>query len=226
MDQGRRRLALRAPSPAMIVALVALVFAMSGTAVAASKLVNGDKLIKKNSLSGDRLRDGKVTARKIKDGAVITTKIKDGALVVSKVGALPGARVRSSVNQSIPTSALTALTFNTADANVGDLFSAAQPTRLTAPVAGTYLVTATVQWSNGAGGSRRLTLRVNGATPIAAVDGPPNGDGTLDQNVATVHHLNAGDYVEAVVWQTSGAARNSWNAPNNAPVFTMNWIAP
>jgi hypothetical protein len=40
----------------MIVALVALFFAMSGTAVAASHLVNGDSLIKQHSLSGNRLR--------------------------------------------------------------------------------------------------------------------------------------------------------------------------
>jgi len=56
----------RKPSAAMVVAIVALVVAASGTAVAASKLVSGDSLIKKNSLSGNRLRDGSVTAGKIK----------------------------------------------------------------------------------------------------------------------------------------------------------------
>jgi hypothetical protein len=50
----------------MIVALIALVFAMTGTAVAAAQLVSGDKLIKKNSLSGDRLRKGTVTGTQIK----------------------------------------------------------------------------------------------------------------------------------------------------------------
>jgi hypothetical protein len=56
----------RKPSAAMLVAIVALVVAVSGTAVAASKLVSGDSLIKKNSLSGNRLRNGSVTAGKIK----------------------------------------------------------------------------------------------------------------------------------------------------------------
>jgi hypothetical protein len=46
MEHGSKRRWLRAPSPSMVVALVALVFAMSGTAVAATKLINGDKLIK------------------------------------------------------------------------------------------------------------------------------------------------------------------------------------
>lgn len=56
----------RRPSPAMLVAIAALIVAMSGTAVAASSLVNGDKLIKKNSLSGNRLRNHSVQGSKIK----------------------------------------------------------------------------------------------------------------------------------------------------------------
>ena len=49
----------------MIVALIALVFAMSGTAVAASKLVSGDSLVKKASLSGNRLRAHTLTGTQI-----------------------------------------------------------------------------------------------------------------------------------------------------------------
>ena len=54
------------PSPAMLVALLALLIAAGGTAIAASRLVNGDKLIKKASLSGDRLRGHSVTGAQIK----------------------------------------------------------------------------------------------------------------------------------------------------------------
>ncbi len=53
------------PSAAMVVALVALVVAMTGTAVAAG-LVNGDTLIAKNTLSGNRLRNHTVTSLQIK----------------------------------------------------------------------------------------------------------------------------------------------------------------
>ncbi len=59
----------RRPSAAMVVAILALVVAASGTAVAATKLVNGDSLIKKNSLSGNRLRNRSVTGAKIKVGS-------------------------------------------------------------------------------------------------------------------------------------------------------------
>ena len=49
----------------MAVALLALVLAATGTAMAASKLVSGDNLIKKGSLSGNRLRNGTVTGKQI-----------------------------------------------------------------------------------------------------------------------------------------------------------------
>lgn len=61
-----RQLVRRRPSAAMVVAVIALVVAASGTAFAAGTLVNGDSLIKKNSLSGDRLKEGSITGRQIK----------------------------------------------------------------------------------------------------------------------------------------------------------------
>jgi hypothetical protein len=65
------------PSPSMIVALAALVIAMGGTAIAARSLVNGDRLIAKRSLSGDRLRSHTLTGKQIdlrKLGSVPTAR--------------------------------------------------------------------------------------------------------------------------------------------------------
>jgi hypothetical protein len=54
------------PSPALVIALVALAIALSGTAVAATNaLVSGDALIKKNSLSGNRLRNHTITGTQV-----------------------------------------------------------------------------------------------------------------------------------------------------------------
>jgi hypothetical protein len=49
----------------MVVSLLALVVATSGTALAATNLVNGDKLIKKGTLSGNRLRRHTLTGAQI-----------------------------------------------------------------------------------------------------------------------------------------------------------------
>ncbi|HET9720035.1 MAG TPA: hypothetical protein VFP55_08170 [Solirubrobacteraceae bacterium] len=59
------RVLSRRPSPSMVVALLALLLATAGTAVAATKLVSGDKLIKKHSLSGNRLRNHTLTGKQI-----------------------------------------------------------------------------------------------------------------------------------------------------------------
>jgi hypothetical protein len=56
----------------MVVAILALVVAASGTAVAATNVVSGDSLIKKNSLSGNRLRNASVPGGKIKLGSLGT----------------------------------------------------------------------------------------------------------------------------------------------------------
>jgi hypothetical protein len=76
---GRRR-----PSAAMLVAIIALVVAASGTAVAASHLVNGDSLIKKDSLSGNRLLNATVTGKKIK---------------LSSLGEVPSARTAANAEE-------------------------------------------------------------------------------------------------------------------------------
>jgi hypothetical protein len=68
----------RYPTPAMLIALIALVFAMTGAAVA----LPGHKTVK-----GDDLVDNSVSARAIKNKAVGTTEIADGAVIGSKIGA-------------------------------------------------------------------------------------------------------------------------------------------
>jgi hypothetical protein len=62
----------RRPSAAMVVAIIALVVAATGTAVAAGEHVDGDSLIKKGSLSGNRLRDHTLTGQQIKLSALGT----------------------------------------------------------------------------------------------------------------------------------------------------------
>jgi hypothetical protein len=56
---------LRKPSASMVVAILALVVATSGTAIAAGHLATGDKLIKKHSLSGNRLRNHTITGQQV-----------------------------------------------------------------------------------------------------------------------------------------------------------------
>jgi hypothetical protein len=54
----------------MVVSIIALVVAASGTAMAASHLVSGDSLIRKHSLSGNRLRNQTISGQQIRLGTL------------------------------------------------------------------------------------------------------------------------------------------------------------
>jgi hypothetical protein len=57
----------RRPSPAMVVSLLALVLALVGTAFAVGSKQPGNQLIRKNSLSGNRLKANSVKGKQVKE---------------------------------------------------------------------------------------------------------------------------------------------------------------
>jgi hypothetical protein len=73
-----RALLARRPSPAMVVALIALICALTGTAWAA---------LGKNSVGTKQLKNNAVTSAKIKKEAVASAKIKNGAVAGTKIAA-------------------------------------------------------------------------------------------------------------------------------------------
>jgi hypothetical protein len=80
------------PSAALVVAIIALVVAASGSALAAERLISGDRLIKKGTLSGDRLRPRTLTGTQInlrKLGEVSRAALADTAANADKLGGRP-----------------------------------------------------------------------------------------------------------------------------------------
>jgi hypothetical protein len=67
---------LRAPSPALVISLIALFIALGGTAYAATSLP-------RNSVGTKQLKTSAVTSSKIKDGAVTAAKINPAGLTVA-----------------------------------------------------------------------------------------------------------------------------------------------
>src|SRR5438067_2477861 len=79
------------PSPAMVVACLALVVALGGSAYAVSALPKnsvGTKQIKNSAVKTAKIKDGAVTNLKIKDGSVTAPKIKNGAITSGKLAPL------------------------------------------------------------------------------------------------------------------------------------------
>ena len=71
------------PSPATVLAVIALCVALGGSALAATKI--GSKQIKRNAIKTKKIRDGAVTTPKLGDQVVTTPKLGDGAVTEQKL---------------------------------------------------------------------------------------------------------------------------------------------
>ena len=268
MDRSKKRRWLHVPSPAMIVACVALFVALGGTSYAAATLAAnsvGTKQIKKSAvtnakvknatLTGAKVKDATLTGAKVKDATLTGAKVKDATLTgakildasvtgadladaavdAAKIGTIPGARVQRDTAITIPSaSASTVLSYDTTDFNVGGVFDTTKPTRMTAPVAGRYLITASVRWDSNANGRRVVALNVNypatGWAQIArsSVSGYWATTPAFypEQTAQAIYKLNAGDYAEVWVAQDSGSTLDLMVGVDNAVTYSMQWIAP
>lgn len=126
------------------------------------------------------------------------------------IGATVRARMRISASQSIPSATQTAIIWTGNDYNVGGLWAAGNPTRLTAPGPGLYLITANGSWPFGTAGTYlAMGIARNGAA-LGVWEASVDQAGPTDSgsSCSALIHLNAGDYVELVAYQNSGAAVN------------------
>jgi hypothetical protein len=118
------------------------------------------------------------------------------------------------------------LTFDQVSFDTDHLFDPQQPSRLTAPVGGVYVITTSVSWAvqgtslNGV--NRAVYVTVN--DHVIAVDQRPPAAETR-QVVTTIYRLNPGDAVQVGIGQDAGDL--TANAVGDyAPSLAMAWIAP
>lgn len=169
--------------------------------------VSGDRATR--SVTGVKVRNATLTGAKIVDGSLTEADTADGAVDPTKLGTIPGARVRHAASAvTVQHNATAALSFDTTDFNVGGVYGAAQPSRMTAPIAGRCFIVASARWNPNSAGRRTIALEVNGtAAQIARPDvSAYMTTGSLGPEPAaqTVYRLNAGDYVEVWACQDSG----------------------
>lgn len=140
---------------------------------------------------------------------------------------IPTARIYNSGNLSINNATATALTFDSERWDTAALHSTAVNTsRLTAPVAGRYQVSATVRFDANATGVRWVFFRLNGATDYAShlIQAVTTGGNPTDIAVSTLVNLAVNDYMECFVYQDSGGALNVAAAGNFSPEFMMQYL--
>lgn len=140
---------------------------------------------------------------------------------------VPRARVELTDSEAHPANQLQAVSFHTAVYNVGGMWTAGQPSRLTAPVSGVYFVSAGFSLTGdlSAEDEALLGIRRNGDNSgpgYLAVQQPrtladPSG------SVSTDVLLEAGDYVEAVV-RLYSAGLSLFGSVRT--FLTARWVAP
>lgn len=201
---------------------------VTGTKVFQSSLTGAD--IFPNSLSSSDIGADAVGDDEISPGAVGASEVANGSLGTAEfASSIPSARVTRSFNQGIPNDDEVVLNFNSERYDTAGMHSnSANLSRLTAPVDGIYLVTAQVQWDVNGFGQRTLGLERNGVVALARDRRVPGTD-PVDApavTLTTVASLEAGDFVEAEVFQNSGGNLSVLRIGEESPEFTMTWLAP
>jgi hypothetical protein len=82
-----KRLQPRRPSPAMVVAIIALVVACAGTATAARLLITSPTQIKSNVISSRHIHNGTIAGIDLKSGTITAKQLKKSLLKGSTIGA-------------------------------------------------------------------------------------------------------------------------------------------
>lgn len=162
--------------------------------------------------------------------AVGANEVANGSLGSAEFSSsIPAARVANSASQTIGTSGVTVLAFDTERYDTANLHGPANNTLLTAPVDGIYAISASVQWAaTGATGMRSLSIQRNAASFLAVDtrDDLAGATNATSQEVTTQARLQAGDFVRAQVFQDSGGDLSVNANPEFSPEFSMTWLAP
>lgn len=223
---------MRLPSPAMVVACVALVVALSGTGYAAVKLT-------KNSVGATQIRPAAVRSSEVKDRSLRARDFARGQLPRGATGAagaigpagpagpggatgatgpsaldvvVPAARATRPLAgpaQTIPSSSATKLDLTTEQYDTEALHSAGT---FTAPQDGIYLVEGFARWAIDATGSRQIAVAVGGEYASDTTVPAASGFSPTTTSVSAVVKLAQGQTAQLQVQQNSGGSRDVFGA--------------
>jgi hypothetical protein len=202
-----------------LVGYVALFVALGGSAYAISNLPA-------NSVGSKQLRKNAVKASKVKDRSLRGKDLQKGAVGPSERGDVPAARVYRTTDQASNGSGYAVVSFDAEAFDTDKLHSnTTNPTRLTAPIAGIYLVTGNLYWAAGTG-TRQTYVTVNG-DPNHGVDSNFVPATSRQESVAGLIRLEKGDYVELTGFEdAAGSIDVIGGTTGNTPTLSMIWQSP
>lgn len=141
---------------------------------------------------------------------------------------VPAARVKGIIPLQIPDNTFTLIPLHTVEFDTAGLFNPADPTRLTAPVAGIYTVSAHVDWDQNNFAAREVMIDANIGIVFQriATSQIPASNVDVEQSVSTIVQLSAGDSVQLEVRQVSGGGSDNIQVSDHSPTLAMAWLGP
>lgn len=132
-----------------------------------------------------------------------------------------------STSQTITTSTQTKIEFDNVDSdgwNCWDL--SPNPTRLTVPVTGRYIITGNVAFEAASAGHRAISILKNNTLELARSDFNPVSNSIDTHSTVTCHAvtLTKGDYVEFRAWQNSGSDLDILDSGDHSPRFSLIYL--
>lgn len=131
-----------------------------------------------------------------------------------------GARVYNDADIAVPNGAFTTISFNQERWDTDTYHNPGiDPSRLTAPSNGFFMIGGNIEWEGSISGARILRILLNG-TAVIAYDGTTS-DQRRRHTISTQYQLAAGEYVEIQCHQSSGGSLDVNFSGNYSPDF---WI--
>lgn len=172
-------------------------------------------------------------------GSYPNPSIASGAVTASKIGTTPAVKAwdgwvaynGSNCINGVADSTEAPLCFGAEQYDTDNMHTSGNynqsDSKLIAPRAGLYAMSAGMIWTANGSSTRELTIKKNGSEYVAGEQVPasPAGNNTI-LNVSGVARLAAGDYVQAFAWQNSGGTLGIHPLSDTRSFFAMNWIGP
>jgi len=126
------------------------------------------------------------------------------------------------VDISIADSSTTIIALNQSAYDTDDMHDpSTNNSRVKATTAGTYQILGSIAWASNATGRRLIYLRYNGSGSGETVEVDTNQNGAHYMQVSAQHVFTADQYVELLVYQSSGDALNATTAGIVTPGLSM-----
>lgn len=129
-------------------------------------------------------------------------------------------------NQTITTSTQTKIIFDSVDSDGWGCWSVSNPTRLTIPVTGRYIISANAAFEAAAPGHRAINILKNNVNELARSDFLPVSN-SIDTHSSVTSHavsMTKGDYVEFRCWQDSGSDLDILNGGDHSPRLSIIYL--